>query len=308
MAIDCMEIAFAHLGEGKAQMPQRIALNMPDRDASHLTMPCFVEAPAKVLSVKVVTVFPQNSELGKETTQGVLLLHSAETGEILSIMNAEVLTARRTGATSALATRLLAPKDASTMTIFGAGGQARSQIEAMVEVRPIKTVAVHSRDQSRGEAFCHWISDRFRVEAAWSANRQAAVEASAIICTATNSNEPVLFGEWLQEGQHINAIGAYRPDMKELDRLAVQRSCVFVDYLPAALAGAGDLIQAADEGALDWAEVSELHNVLLSDAGRQDPQEVTLFKSVGVAVQDAVVAQRVYEEAVKQGVGSRVDI
>lgn len=278
-------------------MPQRLAIRVPDHQGTHLSMPCYVKtSDREILIIKVVTVFERNSELDKPVTLGKLMLHDPATGEMLALIDAEALTAIRTGAASALATDLLAPAGPQRLGIIGAGEQAVAQAEAMLAVRPIEGIVIYSRTRVRALAQAVRLQTQYGVECMIAHSAEEVALACRLICSATNSVSPVLRGEWLQPGTHINAVGAFRADMAELDADAVGRSRVVVDSLEAAQSGAGDLIQAAVAGKLDWAKVRELGNVLETGFDRQ-PDDITLFKSVGTAVQDAFAADWVYRKS-----------
>ena len=293
-AIPLARQAFLALARGQVDMPQRLATRVPDHQGTHLSMPCYVKtADREILIVKVVTVFEGNGALGKPATLGKLMLHDPTTGELLALMDAEALTAIRTGAASALATDLLAAAGPHMLGLIGAGEQAAAQAEGMFAVRPIEGIIIYSRTRARALELAAHLQTRYGVECLIAHTAEEVARGCRLICCATNSVSPVLRGEWLQPGTHINAIGAFRADMAELDTEAVSRSRVVVDSLEAAQSGAGDLIQAALAGKLNWASVRELGEVLETGFTRQ-PDDITLFKSVGTAVQDAFAADWVY--------------
>lgn len=319
IAIDAMEEAFRRLAAGQVMMPQRAATPVAPHHGLHLSMPAFVQGSADssgtnedgVLSIKIVTVFGDNPiRYGQPTIQGLLLLHDARTGAALALMDAEHLTAMRTGAAAGVATRMLARADASTVTIFGAGAQAGPQLMAVCAVRAIRQVFVVTRSGSRDKAFCAELGDRLGVTVSPMHDVRAAVEAADVICTATNSATPLFPGEWLRPGVHINAIGAYTRTMRELDGAAVARARVVVDHLPAAQAEAGDILLAQAEGSIHADHVvGSLGQLLMGEVvGRTSSDEITLFKSVGLAMQDAVVSARVYQAAIEHGIGTTVTI
>jgi ornithine cyclodeaminase/alanine dehydrogenase-like protein (mu-crystallin family) len=301
-------------------MPQRAVTPVAPHNGLHLSMPAFVgaadgvtdangEVGGSVLSIKVVTVYPDNpARYAEPTIRGLLLLHDATTGAAVALMDAEHLTAMRTGAASGVATRALARPDASRVTIFGAGAQAGPQLRAMCAVRPIRQAFVVTRTGSGDADFCARMGAELGIEVTSMRDVRAAVEAAEIICTATNSHEPLFAGEWLAEGTHINAIGAYTRTMRELDGVAVRRAYTVVDHLPAAQAEAGDIVIAQAEGAIGADHVVGALGQLLTGeiAGRTSPTQITLFKSVGLAMQDAVTAAWVYDTAKTQGIGTRV--
>jgi ornithine cyclodeaminase/alanine dehydrogenase-like protein (mu-crystallin family) len=270
-----------------------------------------VTAGDGVLSIKVVTVFGDNlARYGQPTIQGLLLLHDARTGAAVALMDAEHLTAMRTGAAAGVATRLLARPDAATVTIFGAGAQAGPQLQAMCAVRPVRQIYVVTRTGTRDADFCARMTAQLDIAVTPMCDVEAAVAAADVICTATNSSTPLFPGVWLRPGVHINAIGAYTRTMRELDGVALRRAYVVVDHLPAAQAEAGDLLLAQAEGTIGADHVAgSLGQLLMGEiAGRTSPDQITLFKSVGLAMQDAVTAAWVYRAALAQGVGQVVHL
>jgi ornithine cyclodeaminase len=295
-AIPLARKAFLALARGQVTMPQRLATRVPDHQGTHLSMPCYVKTPEReILIIKVVTVFEGNAALGKPVTMGKLIVHNPTTGEPLALIDAEALTAIRTGAASALATDLLAPAGPQMLGIIGAGEQAVAQAEAMLAARPIEGIVIYSRTRARALSLAARLQTRHGAQCLIAHTAEDVAHICRLICCATNTVTPVLRGEWLQPGTHINAVGAFRADMAELDPDAVGRSRVVVDQLEAARNGAGDLIQAAAAGKLHWEDVRELGEVLEAGFDRR-PDDITLFKSVGTAVQDAFAADWVYRK------------
>ena len=308
-AIAAVEEGFRRLAVGAVEMPQRLATPIAPYNGIHLSMPAFVAGDPGALTVKVVTVYNDNrSRYNLPTIHAVLLLHDVRTGKPLALMDAEHLTAMRTGAVSGVATRYMARPDARVVTIFGAGVQAGPQLLAMAAVRPIQQVYVIAREDPR--AFAAHMADRLRIPVTAPPDIRSAVEAADILCTATNSPTPLFPGEWLKPGVHINAIGAYTRTTRELDTEAVRRSRVVVDRRQAAQVEAGDILIPMQEGAIGPAHiVAELAEVVTGAvAGRTSPEEITLFKSVGLALQDAMTAALVYRRAKEQGVGQEVEL
>jgi ornithine cyclodeaminase/alanine dehydrogenase-like protein (mu-crystallin family) len=315
-ALAAVEESFRRLAQGHVVMPQRAVTPVAPHNGLHLSMPAFVGAAegvadSGVLSIKVVTVYPDNpARQAEPTIRGLLLLHDASTGAAVALMDAEHLTAMRTGAAAGVATRALARADASRVTLFGAGAQAGPQLQAMCAVRPIRQAFVVTRTGSGDADFCARMSAELGIAVTPMSDVRAAVEAAEIICTATNSPKPLFAGEWLAEGTHINAIGAYTRTMRELDGVAVQRAYTVVDYLPAAQAEAGDIVIAQAEGAIGADHIAgALGQVLTGEiAGRFSPTQITLFKSVGLAMQDAMTAAWLYDAARAQGIGTQVTL
>lgn len=324
-ALRAVEAGFRALHAGEVLLPQRLALQVPGNGAGgiHLSMPVCVTGGRPALAIKIVTVFPDNpARHDLPTIQGVIMLHDAATGAPLALMDAEELTALRTGAASGVATRWLAREDASTLLMIGAGALARTQIEAVCAVRPIRKVLVASASGKRDGAVCDWVRAHLHVDAApvargapaalsEDAALRDAVAAADVICTATNAAQPLFDGAWLQPGVHLNLVGAYTRHLREVDAATIARAYVLVDLEEAARAEAGDIVQAAE--ALGVAPESliagELGAVVAGSLpARTSAGQITLFKSVGLAVQDVVCAARVHEAALAHGLGAEIDL
>lgn len=308
---ECIEWMAAALGgfaRGSGVQPMRTVIRLPDGTGSLYTMPAATASPP-ALAVKMVTIFPGNRERGRATHAGVLVVFSTETGEPLAVMDASAVTEVRTAGVSALATRLLAREDAGDLAILGSGVQARSHLRAMRAVRRIRRARAWSPTRARLEAFVAEASTpELRIEATASAHD--AVAGADLVCVATSARAPVLQGAWLGAGAHVNAIGASMPDARELDTAAIAGARVYVDLRAAALAEAGDLVIAMREGAITEQHIqAELGEVVAGLAqGRRTREEVTVFKSVGLAIEDAAAAHHVHTRAVRQGLGSVVPL
>lgn len=304
--IDLMEQTLATLARGDAVQPLRTATWMPDRKGLLGTMPGFLGRP-RTLGIKVVTVFPGNHGTELDAHQGAVLLFDVSNGCLLAIVDASEITSIRTAAVSAAATRCLAREDASTLAILGSGTQARTHLEAIRLVRDLRQARVWSRSHQHARRFAARESAGLHVQAVPTARE--AVEGADIICTVTASREPILCGEWISPGAHINAVGACLASMRELDGQAVARSRLFVDRRESALNEAGDFLLARAEGAVNDDHIlGEIGEVLIERVpGRTDDDEITLFKSVGLAIEDLAAALHVYETAVEKNVGTSVD-
>src|SRR6266508_3589163 len=275
--IPVMASALADLSSGKVVQPMRVMVPIADHGGFLGLMPAYGGA----LGAKLVTFYPNNQ--GVPTHHAVIVLFRPETGEPLVTMDGRLITEMRTAAVSAVATKALARPDASVLAILGSGVQARSHLEALPRVRPLSEVRVWS--PHRAGVF----AERFGVRAAASA--QDAVVGADVVVVATTSKTPVLRGDWLSPGTHVNAVGASRPDWRELDDEVLARARVFVEEREAASKESGDVIAAGRIAA----EIGEV--VLGTAPGRVSPEEITLFKSVGVAVEDVVAADLVYRVA-----------
>jgi alanine dehydrogenase len=275
--IPAMARALADLSAGRVVQPVRTMLPVAEHQGFFAVMPAYTGA----LGAKLVTFYPGNR--GIPTHHALILLFRPETGEPLAILDGRLITEMRTAAVSAVATRLLARPDASVLAILGSGVQARSHLEALRLVRGFSDVRVWSPRNAGAFA------ERFGVRA--TASAEEAVRGADVVVVATAARTPVLFGEWLSPGTHVNAVGAVRPDWRELDDEAVRRARLYVESREAASREAGDVIAAGEV----FAEIGEV--VAGTRPGRQSAEEVTLFKSVGVAVEDVVAADLVYRAA-----------
>ena len=307
--IEAVEDGFRRFAAGEVVMPQRLATAVEPHDGIYLTMPCVVGGDPGAVAVKVVAVYGENpARFGLPAIQGLLLLYDPPTGRPLALMDAEHVTAMRTGAVSGVATKHLAREDAAVVTLFGAGPQARGQLEAVCAVRPIRRCLLVTRTGAHDAEFAREMGAKLGIEIAPERDVRAAVEAADVICTATNSEQPLFAGTWLRPGVHINSVGSFTAKMCELDPETVRRSRVFVDSHTAAQTEAGEIVQAIAAGAIAYSHVAgELGSLLQGDVpGRTRADEITLFKSVGLGLQDAVTAARVYAQAVAKGAGQSV--
>jgi ornithine cyclodeaminase/alanine dehydrogenase-like protein (mu-crystallin family) len=242
-------------------------------------------------------------------TRFVVLLYTGD-GRLAAIIEADKLGQIRTGAASAVATRYMARKESSRLGIFGTGLQARSQVQAICEVRPIKTVIAYSRDAEKREMFCSEMSDSLGIGVYPAATPEEAAKEMDIVVTATTSSEPVFKAEWLSKGTHINAIGANFRSKQEIDVETVGKSaCVVVDCHEQAMLESGDLFHAAEAEAFYWEDARELGLVVIGEfPGREDDEEITLFESQGIALEDIALAARIYEQAADAKMGERLPL
>ncbi|MDI3298625.1 MAG: ornithine cyclodeaminase family protein [Bacillota bacterium] len=246
---------------------------------------------------------------GAAGSQFVVLLFDARSAELLAVIEADRLGQMRTGAASGLATRLMARPEADQLAVLGAGWQARSQIEAVLAVRPIRMVRVYSLSADRRERMAAEVRERYGVEAAAEENAEAAVRGADVVVTATTSVDPVLLGRWLKPGAHVNAVGSNRPDRAEVDAEALERAAVVaVDDLQQARREAGDFLRAFGPEGEGWGRVVELGEILAGRvAGRPSPDAITLFDSLGLGLEDVATAARVFRKATAMGAGRRLD-
>ena len=306
-AIEANARAYMALSAGEAVVPQRTPIETEEGVA--LFMPAYVP-DAHALALKVVSVFPGNAPRGLPTIHALVMVIDPTTGVPTALLDGTRLTALRTGAGAGAATRALAREDSHVLAMIGAGGQAPDQVEAVLAVRPIEEVRIYSRSGTSAERLAEQLQARHptvRFRAVGSS--QEAVRGADIISCATTSTTPVFDPADVAPGTHINGIGSFTPHMREVQVIGLPHLRVFVDSLEAAREEAGDLIQAVAEGFLRWEEVTEIGHVLSGQVpGRTSREDVTFFKSVGVAVQDAMTAAAVLERVRKQGLGRSVAI
>jgi len=307
--IDVVEKAFAELASGTAVLPLRIGITPPD--GVSLYMPAYLKQMG-ALACKVVTVYKNNPVRHKlPTTIGKVLLQNPATGEVICIMDGGYLTAVRTGAVSGVATKYLARADKGQVAgILGAGVQAKMQLWAMAETRELSRAYVYDVSADASSAFIREMSAKLGLEIR-SADSPAQIVAEAdIICTATSSSTPLFDGSKVKPGTHINGIGSHTPNARELDTAIIKRSKIVGDSLEACLKEAGDIMIPLAEGAIKQthfhAELGEI--VLGRKAARANQQEITLFKSNGLAIQDAAAAKLVYDRARQAGIGKDVEL
>ena len=313
-AIAGMKAAYAQLSAGQADMPLRSRVTVASQGTT-LVMPAYL-AGSDDLAVKIVSVFPGNSQRQEPVIYALVLALDAATGRPLALLEGGTLTAIRTGAGAGAATDVLARPDAAVVAIIGSGVQARTQLEAVCTVRPIQGVRVYSPTRAHAEAFAADMAGhgagRGPIPAAIEviADADAAVRAADIICAATTSAVPVFSGAALKPGAHVNAIGSYTLAMQEVDAETIRRALVVVDSRAAALAEAGDLIIPLQAGVIHEGHIhAELGEILNGrKPGRTDPDQITYFKSVGVAAQDAVAARLALRQAIAQDLGTAVTL
>jgi ornithine cyclodeaminase len=297
--VDVMEDALGALALGHMHLPLRMVVRPPGEDSFLGLMPTHRSQPDAVYALKVIVVAPDNPQRGLDAHQGAVMLFDGETGEVRAVMNASAITAIRTAAVSGVATRHLARADARRLAILGSGVQAKAHLEAMRCVRDFDEVRVYSPNREHAASL--------GVDVAGSA--EEAVRDADVVVTATTAREPVLFREWLKPGAHVNAVGACFPTTRELDGDLVAASVFVVDRRESAENEAGDYVLALDEGKIKRGHIhGELGDVLIGTApGRRNDEEITVFESLGLAIEDLAAAQHVLRKAEEQGVGTRVE-
>jgi ornithine cyclodeaminase len=311
-AICAVKQAFSIYSQGKSNVPLRVNINMPKHEGQSLFMPAYVEE-LDCAGVKIVSVFPKNIEKGIPSVPAKMLLVDGKTGEVCCIMDGTYLTQLRTGAASGAATELLASKTAESMVLIGTGGQAAAQLEAVLAVRSLKTVRIVGRNVDKATAFAIKMQKKLQSYGAAISvceNIDAAISEADIITAVTTSKKPVFDGGKVKKGAHINGVGSYTPEMQELDEYIIQKAGkVFVDSRDAVLSEAGDLIIPFEKGLIGKDRINgELGEVILGKLpGRTDTNEVTIFKTVGIAVTDVVTASCIYKIALEHGIGTNID-
>jgi ornithine cyclodeaminase/alanine dehydrogenase-like protein (mu-crystallin family) len=297
--IELMEETLVALAREELYQPLRSVVRPPGADGFMGLMPAHRGGETPAFGLKVVCIFPGNPARGLDAHQGAVVLFDGETGEVRAIANASAITAIRTAAVSAVATRALAREDARTLAILGAGVQAKSHLEAMRALHPWERIVVWSRTREH--------ADHLGVDVADTA--EEALRDADVVCTTTTSREPVVRREWLKDGAHVNAVGSSIPTTRELDTATVADASLFVDRRESTLNEAGDYLFPAGEGAIGPEHIrAELGEVLAGTAeGRRSPDELTVFKSLGLAVEDLACAQFLLQRARELGRGSEVD-
>jgi ornithine cyclodeaminase/alanine dehydrogenase-like protein (mu-crystallin family) len=304
--IELMASVLADLARGAVWQPLRFVVRPPDEPSLMGLMPAHRSGPTASYGLKAVCIFPANAARGIDLHQGGVLLFDGETGELRALVDASAVTATRTAAVSAVATRALAREDARELAILGAGVQARAHLEAMAAARPFERARVWNRTAERAETFAAEAQAPFPVEAAESA--EAAVRDADVVVTATSSVEPIVERGWLAPGAHVNAVGSSIPTARELDADTVAAAALFADARESMVNEGGDYLFAVREAGIGPEHIrAELGEVLIGSAeGRRADEEVTVFKSLGLAAEDLAAAEHVYARAQADGAGVSV--
>jgi ornithine cyclodeaminase len=309
---ECIEVmaeALKSLCRGQAILPLRPVMWLPEKVGALGMMPAYLE-DLQIMGLKIVSVFPGNHGTEYDSHMGAVMIFETKHGQPLAIMDATEITAIRTAAVSGVATRLLAREDAGDLAILGSGTQAKTHLEAMLSGRKIRRVRLWSRNPENGRQFAERESGRHSIRVEFVPTARAAVQGADIICTTTSSPDPILLGKDLSPGCHINAVGSSVPFARELDTGAVVKSRLFVDRRESTLNEAGDFLIPKKEGAIADSHIQgEIGEILLAKVkGRRSQEEITLFKSLGLAVEDLASANHIYRKALAQGVGTKVEL
>lgn len=310
--IEAMRGAFKALSAGKAELPLRSRIALEERDGTALFMPAYLSGEDReALAVKIVSVFGQNPRRGLPLIHAAVLVLDEATGQVEALIEGGSLTAIRTGAGSGAATDLLAREDASVLALFGAGVQAATQLEAVCSVRDIEEVRVYAPDEEQLQRFVEIQRGQGSIptRVLASGSPKEALGGADIVCTATTSAKPVFADGDLEAGVHINAVGSYTPEMLEVPLESLERARIFVDSMEAAGVEAGEITQGLEGGAISRDGITEIGQALAKPGlGRKSAEEITLFKSVGVAVQDAAAGKLALANARRLGLGTEIEL
>lgn len=311
-AIASNKTAFLLHAQGETELPVRISFKVKPGSTSQL-MPAFVKGQVGRVGVKVVSTFPENAAKNKPVVSAQVLLLDPDTGEVSAMMNGTEITRIRTGAVSGAATDVLARPDATVGALFGTGGQAAGQLEAMLTVRAFSEIRIYDVARARTDAFVQKmrpLAETFGTMLVPAASPDAAIADADVITTATIAKTPTFDGARVKDGAHVNGIGSYTPDARELDFALIDRARVFVDNREAAFAEAGDILIPVAEGRYSLDRVAgDLGDVLAGRiAGRESNAQITVMKCVGYAVLDVVAAWTIYNRAVERGIGTTIEI
>lgn len=306
--INVMREALLALADGKVHQPLRTIIRPPDANGVMGLMPSYVSGDSAAFGLKAVCVFPGNSSKGMDAHQGAVLLFSGETGELLAMMNASAITAIRTAAVSGVATDLLAREDAGNLAMIGSGVQARSHLAAMSDVRSIRRCRMVSRRSEHARNFVEEMSQEFSFPIEVVETVEEALKEADLIVTATNAAEPIVKREWISAGAHLNVVGSSFPGAREVDSSTMAAASLFVDRRESTINEAGDYLFPAREGVIGPDHIrAEIGEVLKRDKpGRRSAEEITLFKSLGLAVEDLFAAEYLFKRASQLNVGTWV--
>jgi alanine dehydrogenase len=305
--IDLMRTTMIAVSEGRARVPLRSVLPVSSGGLMG-NMPGYLAEP-ECFGVKLVSIFPNNVAAGFSSHLGLVLLFEPEHGRPVAMLDAAEITAIRTAAVSGLATRLLAREDAGDLALLGAGEQAHSHLEAMLAVRPIRRVRVWSNRLESAQAFARSQGERHGLAIEAVATPQAAVDGADIICTVSKAREPILLGDWIAPGTHLNLVGSSLAVTAEVDIETVVNSRFFVDYRESTVNEGGEYLRALKAGAITpdhiLGEIGEVANG--AKVGRRNAEDITLYKSLGIAAEDLASAHYILEQARAKGVGQTVE-
>lgn len=312
-AIKASKDALELYSRGMSNIPLRTNINIEKENGQSLYMPGYVSG-IDALGVKLVSVYTDNVKKGLDSISSMMVLKNHETGEVCSIMDGTYLTKLRTGAVAGAATDILARKDASIFALFGTGGQAKNQLEAILNVRNIKEVRVYGRNKEKASEFIDQIKeelcDQFKFKISLADNPEEAIDNADIITSVTTATKPVFDGKLVRKGAHINGMGSYTPQMQEIDSYILSNADkIFLDTRHGVLNESGDFIIPINQNEFYESEITgELGEVIMGKVpARENDNEITFFKSVGSAVLDLVTAKKIYEKAIDMGIGQIIE-
>jgi ornithine cyclodeaminase len=307
--IAVMRDALIALAAGKVHLPLRTIIRPPDAAGLMGLMPSYISGDRAVFGLKAICIFPGNPARGKDSHQGAVLLFSADTGELLAMMNASAITAIRTAAVSAVATDSLAREDACDLAIIGSGVQARSHLAAMAQVRGIKRCRIASRQIEHAREFVEEMREEFSFPLEPVESVEEALTGADLIVTVTSTVEPIVRREWISPGAHLNVVGSSTPKAREVDSATMAAASLFVDRRESTISEAGDYLLAVRDGAIGPDHIcAEIGEVLKGDKpGRTSSEEITLFKSLGLAIEDLAAADYLYRSAGELNAGAWVE-
>lgn len=307
--IAVMREALLALADGKAHQPLRTIIRPPDAKGVMGLMPSYMSGDRAAFGLKAICVFPGNPAKGMDSHQGAVLLFSAETGELLAMMNASAITAIRTAAVSGVATDLLAQPDAGNLALIGSGVQARSHLAAMSEVRSIKSCRIASRHFAHAQNFCEEMKEDLSFPLEPVETVEEALKGADLIVTTTTAAEPIVRREWISAGAHLNLVGSSTPNTREVDSETMAAVSLFVDRRESTINEAGDYLFAMREGVIGADHIrGEIGQILNgTKPGRTSADEITCFKSLGIAIEDLFAAEYLYRTARRLKIGSWIE-
>ncbi|MBI2998989.1 MAG: ornithine cyclodeaminase family protein [Deltaproteobacteria bacterium] len=307
--IPVLEQAHIQFSTGKAVMPVRQVVPLPQIKGRITSMPAYL-GESRALGMKVVTYFPENPKQGLPMILATVFLYSTETGKLLAVMDGTYITAIRTACVSAVATRVLANPETPALGVLGAGVQARAHIRTLCRVRKIREIKVYDVLEKSVWSLKEELEPEVGIKIEPVQTAEEAVRNADLLVTVTTAKEPIVSADWLKPGIHINAVGSHRPDLREIDAATFERARIVVDSREAIMAECGDILLAIKEGVITenhiYAEIGEI--LAGKKAGRTAASEITVYKAVGIAIQDVATAQLAYEKALERKVGTNVHL
>jgi alanine dehydrogenase len=307
--IDALAHAHVQYSTGTAVMPVRLVTPLPQIQGRITSMPGFL-TDDRALGMKVVTYFQENPKRHLPAILATIMLFDPETGKIIATLDGSYITAIRTACASAMATKILANPETPVLGILGAGVQARAHIQALIRVRKIKKIKLYSLSGASAEAVKKDLEPQIKCAIDVTKKAESTIQDADLVVTVTTAKEPILRPEWLKPGVHINAVGSHRPDLREIDGATLAHAKIVVDSRDAIMAECGDILLALEERSIPENAIhAEIGEILAgTKVGRESADEITLYKSVGIAIQDVAAAHLVYRKALKRGIGTDLGV